>query len=150
MSRTSWWPRFCTWIDLKPVVVQPDLQAVDVAVGGDLAGSSVHVRKVGIDPFRGRLRLADEHGPERPDGGDQDNREHEVHQRDCEAARESDPLTSRTSGLKQERHEERDEEEEDDVTDRPRHDPEQQQEDGRPRAGSSAGSRSSPRRPACD
>src|SRR5580765_1090033 len=113
----------------QPVVVQPDLEPVDVAVGGDLAGLSVHVRKVGIDPFRGRLRLTDEHGPERPDGGDQYNREHEVHQRDCEAAWQSDPLYQPHEWAQQERHEEGDEEEEDDVTDRPRHDPEQQQED---------------------
>src|SRR3954470_10541881 len=112
----------------EAVRVQPPLEAVDVAVGVDLPGLSVHVRKVGIHPFRGRFRLTDEHGPERPDGGDQHNREHEVHQRDCEAAREAGPLDDRDDRAEQQRDQQRHEEEEDDVTPRARHDPQKQQE----------------------
>src|SRR5205807_9817504 len=69
---------------VETVRVEPVLEAIDVPVGVDLAGSSVHVRKVGIHPFRGRLRLVDDDGPERPDGGDHPNREHEVPERDSE------------------------------------------------------------------
>ena len=66
----------------ETVVVEPALQAVDVPVGIHLAGLSVHVRKVGIHPFRGRFRLADDDGPERPDDGDNRDRKDEVHERD--------------------------------------------------------------------
>ena len=59
----------------EPMRVEPVLQTVDVLVGGHLPGSSVHVRKVGINPFRGRLRLVDDDGPERPDGRDHRDRE---------------------------------------------------------------------------
>src|SRR6266508_2940455 len=116
----------------EAVRVQPALQAVDVAVGVDLAGLSVYVRKVGIDPFRGRFRLVDEHGPERPDGGDQHKREHEVHQRDCEAAGDPDPLDEGHDRAEQERDQQRHEEEEDHVTDGARHHPQQEQQDGQP------------------
>src|SRR5438105_6373933 len=116
----------------QAVRVEPLLQPVDVAVRVDLAGPSVYVRKVGIHPFRGRLRLVDEHGPERPDGGDQRNREHEVHQRDCEAAGESDSLDAPDDGAQQQRDQKRDEEEEDHVTDRARHHPQKQQQNRQP------------------
>ena len=112
--------------------VEPLLQPVDVAVRVDLAGSSVRVRKVGIDPIRGRFRLVDDNGPERPDGGDQCNREDEVHQRDCEAARKADRLDDPNQRVEQERDQQRDEEQEDDVTDRARHDPQEQQDQRQP------------------
>src|SRR6266480_3202172 len=116
----------------QAVGVQPVLQPVDVPVGVDLVGLSVHLRKVGIHPFRGRLRLTDEHGPERPYGGDQENREHEVHERDCEAAGDPDPLDDPDDRTQKQRDQQRDEEEKDDVTDRAGDDPKKQQQNGQP------------------
>ena len=109
--------------------VEPVLERGDVAVGVDLAGSSVHVRKVGIHPFCGCFRLVDDDGPERSDGGDQCHRKHEVHERDCEAARHADPLDRPDDRVQEQGDQQRDEEQEDDVTDRARHHPEEEQYD---------------------
>src|SRR5439155_7235842 len=66
------------------------------------------------------------------DGGDQCDREDEVHERDCKAAGDAGPLDDADDRVQQQRDQQRDEEEEDDVTHRARHDPEKQQQKGQP------------------
>jgi hypothetical protein len=47
------------------VAVEPALKPIDVSLGVGQAGVSTLVRKVGIDPIRGRVRLLDDDGDER-------------------------------------------------------------------------------------
>ena len=44
----------------EPVVVEPALEAVDVPLGGGVAGLSVLARNVGVDPVRRVLGLLDD------------------------------------------------------------------------------------------
>src|SRR5439155_775920 len=112
----------------EPVGVEPVLEPVDVPIGGDLAGSSVYVRKVGIDPFGGRLRLADDDGPESADGRDQCERKDQVHERDCKAAGNAKRPDQAHERIQEQRDQQRDEEEEDDVTHGARDHPEKEQQ----------------------
>ena len=79
---------------LEPMVVQPDLEPVDVAVRGHLAGLADRLRKVGIDPLRGRTRLVDDDGSEGADDHDQRDDEAQVHNRDGQTARNPRPTGS--------------------------------------------------------
>ena len=98
------------------------------------------LRKVGVDPVRGRFGLVDDDGRERDARKDDESGEGEIDERDGEAARDPGPPEPADDRVQQQRDQAGDEEEEDDVThragDRPRHD---QRRAAARRAESSAG-----------
>ena len=123
-------------LDLDPpeaVVVEPDLEAVDVPLGGGVPGLSVLVRNVGVDPVRRVLGLLDDDGRQGHHRDDKPGGKGQVHDRDPEAARDSGPRERPHERVQEQRHERRDEEEEDGVTDRAGDRPgEQEQRAGAP------------------
>ena len=140
LSRTCCHPAVAALLDVdrpEAVRVQPELEPVDVPVGVGLAGSSIDARKVGVEPVCGRLRLIDDDGGDSPDGDDQRSRTTEVHDRDREAAPDSEPpeldrADRLDERIEQQREERRDQEEEDDVKDASRDHPRQDQQERKP------------------
>ena len=126
-------PGFCTFTRSRWCVVQPRLEADDVALGLRRGGCPCVVRKVVVDPLRGRLRLVDDDGRERDAGKDDESREREIHERDRETAWDPRPAEAADDRVEQQRDQPGDEEKEDDVThgagDRPRHDQHERQPD---------------------
>ena len=76
---------------LEAVVVQPALEAVDVALGVRLAALSALDRKVGVDPVRSLTRLVDDHDAYGDHADDQHSREAQEHDGDGEAPGNSHP-----------------------------------------------------------
>ncbi len=134
---TQRWPRPLDLDRAEPVRVQPVLEPIDVAVGVGLAGPSIGLRKVGVEPVCGRLRLIDDDGGESPDAHDQRRREAQVHDGDREAAPDPEPPDPDRPDRLDERVEQqgqqaRDQEQEDDVKDTSRNDPRQDQQQRKP------------------
>ena len=112
---------------LQVMLIEPDLEAIHVALGVGLPGLSALDRKVGVDPVRRRSRLAHDHCREGDARQGHSSREGEVHDRHSEAAGNPDPPQSPHERVQEERDQRGDEKEENNVTDRARHDPQADQ-----------------------
>ena len=122
-------------LDLHPleaVIVQPALEAVDVALGVRLAALSALDRKVGVDPVRSLTRLVDDHDAYGDHADDQHSREAQEHDGDGEAPGDSHPPERPHERVEEQRDQRRHDEEEDDVSDRARQRPEEQQDERQP------------------
>jgi hypothetical protein len=94
------------------MLIEPELETIDIEVGGGPSGPGVRMREVVVEPARRGLRLSDDRGGD----GEDDQREHrqkrQVHERDGDAARKPHPLERPNQRVEQQRHQRRDDKQE--------------------------------------